>query len=87
MVSLYGVENNFLREQSSQAVWACGGLTGALVVIDAREVICGVAMIPHVFGGRGTLDVSLEGVKLHLAYDKMGSDMAGLGEADDEEIE
>lgn len=77
MVSLFGVESDILREQSSGAVWACGGLTDALVVIDVKDVLCGVAMIPHSFGG----------VELYLAYDKMGSDMAGLGEAADEEIE
>lgn len=80
MVSLYGTENDFLREQSSQAVWACSGLTDTLVVIDTKQVLCGVAMIPHVFGG-------LEGARLYLAYDKMGSGMADLEEAGDEEVE
>lgn len=80
MVSLYGQENDFLRENSSQAVWACGALTGTLVVIEAKKVLCGVAMIPHTFGG-------LEGVRLYLAYDKMGSDMAGLQDMGDDEIE
>lgn len=80
MVSLFGPENDFLREQSSQAVWACGGLTDTFIVIDTKEVLCGVAMIPHVFGGLG-------GVRLYLAYDKMGSGMAGLEEAGDDEVE
>lgn len=86
MVSLYGLEDDFLRDQSSQAVWACGGLTDTLVVIDVKEVTCGTAMIPHVFRG-DYFDTSGEGTLLYLAYDKMGSDMAGLGEAGDEETE
>lgn len=80
MVSLYGLENDFLRENSSQAVWACGALTDILVVIEVKGILCGVAMIPHVFGG-------LDGVQLYLAYDKMGSDMAGLEDAGEDEIE
>lgn len=80
MVSLYGLENDLLQEHSSQAVWACGALTGMLVVIEAKKVLCGVAMIPHVFQG-------LERAQLYHAYDKMGSDMAGLEDAGDDKIE
>lgn len=85
MVSLYGTENVFLQERSSQAVWACGALTGSLVVIAAKAVICGVAMIPHIFEHHPDLVDGLDGTHLYLTYDKMGSDIVSLGEPGDEE--
>lgn len=84
MVSLFGVEDAYLRDASLHAVWACEGLTESYIVIEATEVICGVAMIPHVFTRYADAVEGPVDALLYLAYDKMGSEIGRFEEREDD---
>ena len=81
MVSLYGLENEFLLAESLGTVWACQAQgDNALIVINVKTILTCVAMVSHIFSIPDT-----DPLQLYLAMDKLGADIGNMGGASDDD--
>lgn len=87
LVSLFGLENRFLRNLSRQVVWACPAPQENLIVIDVKSIISGVAMIPHTFRNLMHANGGLYDQELYFAVDQLGADIHGLDEGEAVDVE
>ncbi|ETW86461.1 hypothetical protein HETIRDRAFT_307532, partial [Heterobasidion irregulare TC 32-1] len=77
MVSLYGLENEFLLAESSGTVWVCQAQgNNTLVVINVKTILTCVAMVLYIF-----LIPDTDLLQLYLAMDKLGADIGNMGGA------